>query len=277
MKLSIILVNHNSCNGLKLALPSLIKAARGITHEMIVVDNASDDGSQEMLANEFPEIKLIANSKDEGLSKANNQAMRLAKGKYILLFSPEAVSSAITLEKVIHFMDQHPLAGGLNIRMVDYNGDYIPGSKYAIDKTWVPFLKLCGLASYFPKSCLPLNKRKDWVQEFETTEVDALNQACMLLRRSVLKATGLFDERFFNFGHNLDLSYRIRLQGFKIYYYSKTYIIQLPGKIVNKFSWDYIRHFNGAMFIFAAKYLFKLPVLNIDDIGELHPSSYEIE
>ncbi|MGZ3764695.1 MAG: glycosyltransferase family 2 protein, partial [Mucilaginibacter sp.] len=117
----------------------------------------------------------------------------------------------------------------------------------------------------------------DWVEEFETTEIDVLNETCMLLRRSVLKETGLLDERFPMFGYNIDMSYRIRLKGFKNYYYSKTYIIQLPGTSVNKFSWAYIKHFYGAMFIFAAKYLLKLPVLNVKNIGELYPSSYEIE
>jgi GT2 family glycosyltransferase len=277
MKLSIILVNHNSRNWLRLALTSLVKAAKAIEHEIFVVDNASADRSLEMLTTEFPKIRVIANSKDEGLSKGNNQAIRLAKGEYVLLFSPDIVSSPDTLEKVTGFMDQHPEAGGVSVRMVNYKGNYLSESKRSLRGIWASFLKFIGLSSYFPKSFSSINKRTDWVEEFETTEVDALNANCMLLRRLVLKETGLFDERFFRFGHNIDLSYRIRLHGFKNYYYSKTYIIQLPGKYFSKFSWNYIKHYYGAMFIFAAKYLFKLPVLNIKNIGELYPSSYEIE
>jgi len=276
MKLSVILVNHNSSNELGLALTSLVKAAEEISHEIIVVDNASSDRSLQMLFSQFPTVKVISNAKDTGLSKANNQAMEMAKGEYILLISPDTFSRMDSLEKMIDFMEQHITAGGLSVRMVDRQGDYMPGSKHSLHPIWASFLKFMGMASYFPKS-FSVHRMLDWVEEFETGEVDTLNESCMLLRRSVLRKTGLFDERFFSFGHNIDLSYRIRQQGFKNYYFSKTYIIQLPGKTVSKFSWDHLRHFYGAMFIFASKYLLKLPVLNIKNIGELYPSSYEIE
>jgi GT2 family glycosyltransferase len=276
MKLSIILINHNSRNELRLALTSLFKAAHGMAYEVFVVDNASTDKSLEMLC-EFPDVQVIANNKEEGLSKANNQALRLAKGEYVLLLSPNTIIGPDFFEKTNAFMDQHTVAGGVSVRMVDFRGDYLLRSKHTLSGVWTAFLKFVGLASYFPKTFAISRRKTDWVDEFETKEIDVLNEACMLLRRSVLKETGLFDERFTRFGYNIDLSYRLRLQGFKNYYYSKTYIIQLPGKTVNKFSWDYIKHFYGAMFIFAAKYLFKLPVLNVKNIGELYPSSYEIE
>jgi GT2 family glycosyltransferase len=278
MKLSVILVNENSRNGLRLALTSLRKAAHHIQHEVFVVDNASADKSLDMLYTEFPDVKVIANHTPESLSKANNDAMRMARGEYVLLLSPDTVVGADLFEKVNHFMDQHPLAGGVSVRMVDFNGDYLQRSKHTLNGIWATFFKGIGLASYFPKTFAFSQRNKaDWVDEFETKEIDVLNETCMLLRRSVLKGTGLFDERFSRFGHNIDLSYRIRLQGFKNYYFSKTYIIQLPGKTVNKFSWDYIHHFYGAMLIFAAKYLFKRPVLNVNDIGKLYPTLYEIE
>ena len=277
MKLSVILVNHNSRNELRLALTSLRKATHPISNEIIVVDNASTDSSLEMLNTEFPEVELILNDKEEGLSAANNQALLQAKGEYVLLLNPKTIVGAEFFEKLNHFMDQHPLAGGVSVRMVDFRGDYLQQSKHTLSGTWAAFIKLIGLSSYFPKTFAFSQRKGDWVDEFETKEIDVLNETCMLLRRSVLRTTGLFDERFTKFGYNVDLSYRIRQQGFKNYYYSKTYIIQLPGKKVNKFSWDYIKHFYGAMFIFAAKYWFKLPVLNVKNIGELYPSSYEIE
>lgn len=277
MKLSIILVNHNSHNELRLALTSLYKASRHILHEIFVVDNASTDRSLELLHTEFPDVLVIANNKVESLSKASNQALRRAKGEYILLLSPDTIIGADSFAKLNEFMDQHPLAGGVSVRMVDFRGDYLQQSKHTLSGTWAAFIKLVGLTSYFPKTFSISQRKADWVDEFETKEIDVLNETCMLLRRSVLIGTGLFDERFIRYGYNIDLSYRIRLQGFKNYYYSKTYIIQLPGKKVNKFSWDHIKHFYGAMFIFAGKYLFKLPVLNVKNIGEIYPSSYEIE
>jgi len=276
MRLSVIFINHNSQNGLRLALNTLFKGKIGIDHEVIVVDNASTDRSLEMLAFEFPKVSVLANSTDKGLSRAYNKAIRAAQGDYVLLLDPYVVTKTDSLEKLVDFMDQHPLAGGASARIVNYKGDYLSESKHSLSKTWGTFLKLVGLASYFPKSTAA-NKRADWIEEFETSEVDVLHEDCMLLRRSALLKTGLFDERFSRFGHNLDLSYRLRREGFKTYYYSKTYIIQLPGKYSNKFSWDHIRHFYGAMFIFAAKYLFKLPVIKLKDIGEILPSQYEIE
>jgi len=277
MKLSIVLINHNSRNGLRLALTSLRKATHHISHEIFVVDNASTDNTLEMLNTEFSDVQLILNNQEEGLSAANNQALQLVRGEYILLLDPNTIIGADFFDKVNRFMDEHPLAGGVSVRMVDFKGDYLQRSKHTLNSVWGTFLKFIGMSSYFPNTFSHTQRKADWVDEFETKEIDVLNETCMLLRRSVLRGTGLFDERFTRYGYNVDLSYRIRLQGFRNYYYSKTYIIQLPGKFVSKFSWDGIRHFYGAMFIFAAKYLFKLPVINVKDIGELYPSSYEIE
>jgi len=277
MKLSVILINHNSRNGLRLALTSVQKAARNIPHEVIVVDNASTDNSVDMVTSEFPAVKVFVNSTPENLSEANNRALQETKGKYILLLNPDTIISTDSFAKMNEFMDQHPLAGGLSVRMVDFKGDYLHHSKHTLTGAWASFIRFVGLSSYFPKTYSVSKRKADWVDEFETKEIDVLNDNCMMLRRSVLERTGLFDERFALYGYNIDLSYRIRLQGFKNYYYSKTYIIQLPRKAVNKFSWNYFRHFYGAMFIFAVKYLFKLPVLNTKNIGELYPSSYEVE
>jgi GT2 family glycosyltransferase len=277
MKLSVILINHNSRNGLRLALTSVQKAARNIPHEVIVVDNASTDYSVDMLSAEFQEVKLFVSSTKENLSRAYNNILPETRGQYILLLNPDTIISADSFAKLNDFMDEHPLAGGVSVRMVDFKGDYLHHSKHTLTGAWAAFIKFVGLSSYFPKTYSVSKRKTDWVDEFETKEIDVLNDSCMMLRRSVLEKTGLFDERFAMYGYNIDLSYRIRLQGFKNYYYSKTYIIQLPRKAVNKFSWNYFRHFYGAMFIFAAKYLFKLPVLNIKNIGELYPSSYEIE
>jgi len=277
MRLSVILINHNSRNGLRLALTSLQKAACSVPHEIIVVDNASTDNSVNMLTGEFPQVRLLVNSDKESLSQAYNKALLETRGQYILLIHPDTIISADSFGKLNEFMDQHPLAGGASVRMVDFRGDYLHHSKYTLTGAWAVFIKFVGLSSFFPKTYSFSQRKADWVDEFETKEIDVLNETCMMLRRSVLEKTGLFDERFALYGYNVDLSYRIRLQGFKNYYYSKTYIIQLPRKAVNKFSWNYFRHFYGAMFIFAAKYLFKLPVLNIKNIGELYPSSYEVE
>src|SRR6185312_4156501 len=270
-------INHNSRNGLRLALNNLFKAKSAVSFEVIVVDNLSSDRSLEMLHFEFPKVRIIANSRYQQFSKNYNKAIRAAKGDYLLLLSPWVVTNSDSVDKLVGFMDQHPLVGGASIRMVDFKGDYLPGSRHSLTQDWATFLKLMGMASYFPRSIPKAQKKPDWVEEFETSEVDSLHQDCMLLRRSAVENAGFFDERFKGYGYNIDMAYRLRKQGFKIYYYSKTYLIQLPGRFTGKFSWEHMSHYYGAMFIFAAKYLFKLPVIDLKDIGEIHPSQYEIE
>jgi len=277
MKLSVILVSHQAKNSLRLALNALYKSNSAFEFEVIIVDNASDDRTFEMLQQSFPQVRIVTNPVFEGYSRAYNKAIRASKGTYVLLLSPDMMIKNDSIEKLCRFMDQHPLAGGSSVRMVDYNGDYLPESRYGLPAAWSTLLKFSGMANYFPRSFSKQKGRGDWVKEFETSEADTLHSDCMLLRRSALEKTGWFDERFKSFGYNIDMAYRLRLSGFKTYYFSKTNLMQLPGKRLNKFSWTYISHFYGAMFIFATKYLFKLPVIRLKDIGEIYPSQYEVE
>jgi GT2 family glycosyltransferase len=276
MKLSVIIVNHNRCDLLKLALNSLIKAANAIDYELIIVDNASTDNSVEMLSTEYPEARLIENSINEGIARASNQAIGVSKGEYILLVSADTICGNETLDKVIDFMDDHRDASGLTVRMLGPQGSFFPESNRGLIKEWVAFVKMIGFDKNLPKSRLTNRNHKAWVEEFQTSEIDILNDGFMLVRKSVLNETGLFDERFFMYGHNIDLSYRMRLAGFKNYYFPKTYIINFKSNSLPKFSWQYLKNFYGAMLIFAAKYLFKLPEVRMGSI-QMYPANYEVE
>jgi len=277
MKLSVLIVNRNACTLLKQALNSIVNACKNIDYELVIVDNASADKSLEMLESEFPNAHIIANTTDNGIAKANNQALEIATGEYVLLVNADTICGKDTIEKMCAFMDQHPDNGGLSVRMLTPQGRFLPESVHGLTKPWITFFKLIGFEKYFSKTRLYNRNRKDWVEEFQIAEVDILSPACMLLRRSVLSETGLFDERFFMYGHNIDLSYRIRLAGFKNYYFPKTYIINYDSQPLAKFSWTYIKYFYGAMFIFAAKYLFKLPEIKVKGMPQLFPSSYEVK
>ncbi len=276
MNLSIIVVNHNTRILLKQSINSLIEACKHIDYELIVVDNASTDHSLEMLANSFPKIKVIANSKDEGIAKANNQALQLCTGEYILLVSADTLAIKDSVEKMIAFMDSHADAGGMSIRMLNPQGRFLPESIHGLTPAWGTFLKLIGFAKHLSKTRLYDRNRKDWVEEFREAEIDILNGACMMLRKSALNEVGLFDERFFMFGLNIDLSYRLRLAGYKNYYYPKTYIINFESEKQASFSWEYIKYFYGAMFIFAFKYLVKVPDIRLKGVPQMVPSGYEV-
>ncbi len=277
MKLSIVIVSYNVCNLLRQALHTVVRACTGIAYEIFVIDNASEDHSAAMVEREFPEVKLIANQKNLGFSKANNQAMQLARGEYILLINPDTITKKHTLYKALEFMDKHPVAGGLNVRMVDPMGNYLKESKRGLMPHWVTFFKLTGLSKMLSKSRLYDRTHPYWTEEFETTEVDILSAAFMLLRRTTLERTGLLDERFFMYGEDIDLSLRIKQAGFKNFYFPKTYIIHFKAQSVNKFSWNYFKNFYGAMFIFAGKYLIKVPRLQLKGMGAILPPLYEVE
>lgn len=277
MKLTIIIVNNNLCDLLRQTLSSLINAGNSIDYEVFIIDNASTDKSVEMVHNEFPQFHIIANTINESIAKSYNEAIKLAKGEYILLVNPDTISGKETLNRIIDFMDIHTNAGGLGVRMLSPQGRFLPESNRGLTPAWIAFFKLIGFAKYFPKTRLNNRNHKEWVEEFQTSEVDILNGAFMLLRKSVLNEIGLFDERFFMFGHDIDLSYRIRLAGYKNYYFPKTYIINFNRQALAKFSWQYIKNFYGAMLIFAAKYLFKMPEIKVEGIPQLFASSYEIE
>jgi len=234
MKLSVIIVNYNVKYFLEQALLSVRKASRGLPVEVYVVDNNSVDDSVQMVEEKFPEVHLIQNKHNPGFSIANNQAIRLSKGEYVLLLNPDTVVEEDTFEKCISFMDAHPEAGGLGVRMIDGSGAFLPESKRGFPSPWVAFCKTVGLSRLFPKSRLFNHYHLGYLDEMETNEVEVLAGAFMLLRRTTLDKVGLLDEAFFMYGEDIDLSYRIIQGGYKNYYLPETSIIHYKGESTKK-------------------------------------------
>jgi GT2 family glycosyltransferase len=254
MDLSVIIVNYNVKHFLEQCLHSVLKAAENISAEIFVVDNHSADGSVQYIPEKFPGIHFIANAENVGFSKANNQAIRLATGKYILLLNPDTVVEEDTFEKVIAFMEQHPEAGGLGVKMIDGKGNFLPESKRGLPTPWVAFYKMFGLARLFPSSKRFGKYHLSYLDENEVNEVEILAGAFMLLRKSALGKTGLLDETFFMYGEDIDLSYRILKAGYKNYYFPETTIIHYKGESTKKGSLNYVKVFYHAMIIFARKH-----------------------
>ena len=247
-------MNYNVEHFLEQCLNSVRQALHGINAEIFVVDNHSIDASVEMVKSKFPEVKIIENKLNVGFSRANNQAIMLSSSEYVLLLNPDTVVEEDTFEKVIDFMDQHPIAGGLGVRMVDGKGHFLPESKRGLPTPMVAFYKIFGLSRLFPGSKLFGRYHAGHLSEFEINEVDVLSGAFMLLRSSALEKTGLLDEEFFMYGEDIDLSYRVLKEGYKNYYFPKTTIIHYKGESTKKSSVNYVFVFYKAMVIFARKH-----------------------
>lgn len=254
MKLSVVIVNYNVKYFLEQCLQSVVRACEGIDSEIFVVDNNSWDGSVAMVEEKFKQIKLIANDENLGFSKANNQAMRMAKGEYILLLNPDTVVEEDTFKLCIEFMDKHPKAGGLGVKMLDGKGIFLPESKRGLPTPQVSFFKIFGLSALFPKSTTFGRYHLGFLDKEEIHEIDILSGAFMWMRKSVLDKVGLLDEDYFMYGEDIDLSWRIRKAGFQNYYFPKTRIIHYKGESTKKGSINYVFVFYKAMVIFARKH-----------------------
>jgi GT2 family glycosyltransferase len=254
MKLSVVIVNYNVKYFLEQCLHSVEAAIKGIDAEVFVVDNNSVDGSAEMVREKFPAVKLIANTVNTGFSVANNQAIKVASGEYILLLNPDTVVELDTFSKSVEFMDAHPDAGGLGIKMVDGSGRFLPESKRGLPTPAVAFYKIFGLSALFPKSRIFGQYHLGYLDNEKTHVVDVLAGAYMMLRGETLKKTGLLDETFFMYGEDIDLSYRITKSGYKNYYFPGARIIHYKGESTKKSSINYVFVFYNAMVIFARKH-----------------------
>ena len=254
VKLSVILVNYNVKYFLEQALLAVARAMEGVSGEVIVVDNASSDGSVEFIRQRFPQVKLMANTENVGFSRANNQAIRQATGEYVLLLNPDTVVGEDTFHNALTFMDSHPDAGALGVKMVDGRGRFLPESKRAFPSPRVAFFKAVGLSALLPRSRTFARYHLGHLPDDETATVDVLAGAFMLLRKEALDKTGLLDETFFMYGEDIDLSYRIIQSGYRNYYFPHSPIIHYKGESTKKGSLNYVRMFYEAMAIFVRKH-----------------------
>lgn len=254
MKLSVVIVNYNVKYFLEQCLHSVRRASEGLQTEVFVVDNNSVDGSVKMIKEKFPEVILIENKDNTGFSKANNQAIKMSAGEYVLLLNPDTVVESDTFSKILLFMDKHPDAGGLGVKMIDGKGNFLPESKRGLPTPSVAFYKIFGISRFFPKSKVFGKYHLGYLDKDQINPVEILNGAFMLLRKTVLDKIGLLDETFFMYGEDIDLSYRILKAGFQNYYFPETRIIHYKGESTKKGSINYVILFYNAMIIFARKH-----------------------
>jgi len=254
LQLSIIIVNYNVKYFIEQCLCSVQKAISNMEADVFVIDNQSSDGSMDYLPSLFPWVTFIINEKNEGFAKANNRALQLVKGKYVLFLNPDTIVPEDCFGYCIHFFEKTPFAGGVGIRMVDGNGKFLPESKRAFPSASASLFKLIGLATLFPHSKLFNRYALGHLDKEKNHEVAILAGAFMMVRRTVLEKTGGFDEAFFMYGEDVDLSYRIQKTGYKNYYLGEICIIHFKGESTSKVSLQQVWLFYKAMSLFVQKY-----------------------
>ncbi len=253
MDLSVIIVSFNVREYLKQCLQSVIKASENIDCEIFVVDNNSRDESCKMVEIEFPEVILIRNITNPGFSSANNQAIKMATGRYILLLNPDTLIEDDTLTRCIKFMDQNTNAGATGVRMVNGDGRFLRESKRSFPSPVTAFLKTFGFSSLFPRSTFTNKYYLPEADGSKPSEAEIISGAFMFIRSGALDKTGLLDEEFFMYGEDIDLSYRLTMSGYINYYFPETQIIHFKGKSTPKDNYNDILHFYKSMRIFFSK------------------------
>jgi GT2 family glycosyltransferase len=254
MDLSVIIVSYNVKHFLKQCLFSVKKASENIDYEIFVVDNNSVDGSCSMVRTEFPGVKLIMNNVNRGFSAANNQALKMAGGRFILLLNPDTIVEEETFTRCISFMVEHNEAGAMGVRMIDGRGRVLPESKRALPTPGTAFYKIFGLSYIFPRSRIFNRYYLSHIDDHQTAKVDILSGAFMFLRHEAVNKTGLLDEEFFMYGEDVDYSYRLLKAGFVNYYYPEIRIIHYKGQSTKKENLNVLINFYSAMLIFVRKH-----------------------
>lgn len=235
-------------------LHSVCAAGQNVPVQVIVVDNASTDGSVAYLQPLFPQVSFIQSSTNLGFAKACNLGLQQATGDYILFLNPDTLLAEDTLEKCIRFFETHSHAGAVGVRMIDGAGKFLKESKRAFPSPVTSLFKLFGLSRLFPYSKTFSRYHLGHLSAHQNHEVDVLAGAFMMIPKKVLHNVGSFDEVFFMYGEDVDLSYRIQKSGYKNYYLAETEIIHFKGESTKRGSLNYVRLFYSAMSTFVQKH-----------------------
>ncbi|MEN3013948.1 MAG: glycosyltransferase family 2 protein [Endomicrobiia bacterium] len=231
--MSITIVNYNTKDLLRQCLESIYRSTKKISFEIIVVDNASKDGSVEMVKSEFPEVKIIANKENLFFTRAHNQALKIAKGRYLMILNSDTIILNETFDKMVKFMDEHPECGACGPKLLNpdlslqRSSDRLPTFLYGLFEVLL-------LNTIWKNNPVKLHRiYSDWDRN-TTREVDSVGGSCMLIRREVAEKVGLLDEGFLIYWEEIDWCKRILEAGYKIYYLAEVKIIHYWQVTMNK-------------------------------------------
>ncbi|MBC8175027.1 MAG: glycosyltransferase [Candidatus Marinimicrobia bacterium] len=257
MMISVIIVNYNVKDYLTSCISSIQNSVLNQDMEIIVVDNASFDGSIPLIQDQFPDVIVIANEKNEGFAKGINRGVQNASGEYLLILNPDTILQENTLQVFIDYMETHQEVGICGPKILNADGTLQISCKRSFPTPWVALPKILGLNKLFPKSQWAGKYNLTYLNEDEIHRVEAISGSCMFIRRDVFDKVGYFDEDFFMFGEDLDFCFRTIENGYKIHYLPTTQIIHYKGESVKVAQFDSIRSFYDAMNLFVEKHFSK--------------------
>ncbi len=262
MQLSVIILNYNVRYFLEQCVLSVKSALKGIEGEIIVVDNNSADDSCAMMRERFPEVTLIQNTENSGFPKGNNIGVAAAKGEYICILNPDTVVAEDTFIKALaHARERHDM-GIIGVKLVDGMGKFLPESKMGIPTPWVATTKILALYKIFPKWSLFNKYYAMHLGENQPGRVEIIVGAFMIIRRDQYKEVGGFDEDYFMYTEDVDLSYTILESGRHNYYFPGATVIHYKGESTVK-DGTYMKRFQQAMQLFYKKHFRKSAMFDV--------------
>ena len=260
MDVSIVIVSYRVKYFLEQTIAAAREAVAGIDAEIIVVDNNSPDDTMAHVKPRFPDVTFVENHDNVGFARANNQAINMARGRYILILNPDTIITTRSITEPMQWMQSHPKCGAIGVHMIDGDGVFLPESKRAFPSPWVSFCKIFGLSKLFPRSRWFAKYHLRYLDEHQPHSVDILAGAYMFCRADVLQQMRGFDEDFFMYGEDIDLSYRMVQAGYQNWYLPVD-IIHYKGESTKKDSLQYVRIFYNAMLIFYRKHFPKFRIV----------------
>jgi len=250
---SVIIVNWNTRDILRDCLWSVYKQTKEIDFKVIVVDNASSDGSAEMVKREFPQVRLIENTENRGFAAANNQGMTIAKGRYVLLLNPDTIVLDRAIEKTIAFADGQPEVAVVGCRVLNPDRTLQP-TCFMYPSVLNMLLLTTYLSKLFPKSRFFGREQMTWWNRTNVREVDVVTGCFMLVRQEAIKQVGILDERFFMYGEETDWCYRFKEAGWRILFTQGAEIIHIGKASSNQMKPQMVWQLKASILLFFKKH-----------------------
>lgn len=254
MDLSILIVNYRTRELTLACIASVFTSTTSYIYEIILIDNASNDGTPQVVNERFPQVATVINTENVGFSRANNQGIRMAKGRYVLLLNSDTIVQPDTIDIMLRFMDENPTVGASGCKIVLPDGSLDKACKRGFPTPSASFYYAFGFAKLFPKIHKFNQYQLGYLSPDEAYPIDSLVGAFMLVRRETIEQVGMLDEEFFMYGEDIDWCYRIKKAGWINYYYPRTHIVHHKGASSRRKPYKIIYEFHRAMILFHNKH-----------------------